>query len=322
MDTSTTRSPCTRRPSSSSRPAPALQVSALAAVFLLAFYSIGGCGGSQVPEFSGDSAMVFLERQVDFGPRYPGSREHRIFQRYLVDELRRFGANVSIQPFDAVLTTGDTLSLINILGNFNMDSGRRIMLAAHYDTRPVADRDPDPGNRHKPIPGANDGASGVAVLLEIARLMSRSEPPVGVDIVLFDGEDYGREGTPQDYCLGSAHFAGNLKGYRPAAAILIDMIGDRDLEIPMEGYSRAAAPQLMDEIYGIAEELGVESFRRVDGPTLVDDHLPLIQAGLNAIDLIDFDYRYWHTLEDTPDKCSPSSLEDVGRVLVHFIWTR
>jgi len=308
-----------RTPSSSSR---SIAAALLIAAAMTASASIEGCGGSEIPRFDADSAMAYLERQVEIGPRYPGSREHRILQRHLVDELERFGANVSIQPFEAVLTTGDTLSLINIIGNYNLDAEKRIMLGAHYDTRPVADRDPDPADRWKPIPGANDGASGVAVLLEIARLMSMKEPPVGVDIVLFDGEDYGREGVPVDYCLGSAHFARNLKGYKPAAAIIVDMVGDRDLEIPMEGYSRASSRELLDRLYDIAGELGIETFTRRDGPAIVDDHLPLIQAGLNAVDLIDFDYPYWHTLDDTPDKCSPSSLEDVGRVLVHFIYGR
>ena len=279
-----------------------------------------GCGSGGVPEFDSTSAFTFLEQQVDIGFRYPGSPEHKKLQKYLTGKLQDFGANVSLQPFDAVLTTGDTLHLINIIGNYNRGASKRVMLAAHYDTRPYADRDPDPANRDKPILGANDGASGVAVLLEIARLLGQSEPPVGVDIVLFDGEDYGREGVPIDYCLGSAHFARRLRGYRPSAAIVIDMIGDRDLEIMMEGYSRAASSELLGELFDIAEELGFEQFRREKTIAIIDDHLPLIQAGINAVDLIDFDYEYWHTLEDTPDKCSPGSLEAVGKVLLHYIW--
>ena len=289
----------------------------LTAVILAAF---AGCGSGGVPEFDSTSAFAFLEQQVDIGYRYPGSAEHKQLQKYLVDRLEEYGANVSLQPFEAVLTTGDTLSLINIIGNFNMKAPKRIMLAAHYDTRPIADHDPDPANRDKPILGANDGASGVAVLLEIARLLGENEPSVGVDIVLFDGEDYGEEGSAIDFCLGSAHFARRLRGYRPAAAIVIDMIGDSDLEIMMEGYSRAASPVLLGELFDIAETLGYEQFKRKKMGAIIDDHLPLIQAGLNAVDLIDFDYEYWHTLEDTPDKCSPESLEAVGRVLLHYIW--
>ncbi|MCK4548649.1 MAG: M28 family peptidase [Candidatus Krumholzibacteria bacterium] len=289
----------------------------LTAVILAA---LTGCGSGDVPEFDSASAFTFLEQQVDIGFRYPGSPEHKQLQKYLTGRLQEFGANVSLQPFEAVLTTGDTLNLINIIGNYNRKASKRIMLAAHYDTRPFADRDPDPTNRDKPIAGANDGASGVAVLLEIARLLGESEPSVGVDIVLFDGEDYGREGTAIDYCLGSAHFARRLRGYKPYAAIVIDMIGDSDLEIMMEGYSRAASPVLLGELFDIAEQLGYGQFRRKKMEAIIDDHLPLIQAGINAVDLIDFDYDYWHTLEDTPDKCSPESLEAVGNVLLHYIW--
>lgn len=311
-----------RNSSSDPRAATVLSAAALAATLLLLLSPLGGCGARNAPVFDPDSAFARLEEQVAIGPRHPGSPGHRAVQRYLVDRLRRSGAEVSLQPFEAVMSEGDTLRLINIIGNFNPGARRRVMLGAHYDTRPVADRDPDPGSRGTPIPGANDGASGVAVLLEIARLLGRREPPVGVDIVLFDGEDSGETGVAAGFCLGSTHFARNLKGYRPFAAIVVDMIGDRDLDIPMEGYSRAAAPALLDELYEIAAELGYGQFRRERGPAIVDDHLPLIQAGLSAVDLIDFDYAWWHTLEDTPDKCDPRSLEAVGRVLVEFLWRR
>ena len=308
-----------RLPNSSSR----ITFRGAAAAVLLASGALAvlaGCGSGGVPRFDSDSAFTLLEEQVAIGHRYPGSPEHKELQRYLTGKLQEYGANVSLQPFDAVLTTGDTLHLVNIIGNYNKGARKRVMLAAHYDTRPYADRDPDPANRDKPILGANDGASGVAVLLEIARLLGQSEPPVGVDIVLFDGEDYGREGVAEDFCLGSSYFARRLRGYRPSAAIVIDMIGDRDLEIPMEGYSRAASPALLSELFGIADELGYSQFKDRRFGAIIDDHLPLIQAGINAVDLIDFEYEYWHTVEDTPDKCSPESLEAVGDVLMHYIW--
>jgi glutaminyl-peptide cyclotransferase len=234
--------------------------------------------------------------------------------------LERYGANVSLQPFEAVLTTGDTLRLVNIIGNYHRESKRRILLGAHYDTRPRADRDPDPSNRHMPIPGANDGASGVAVLLECARLFGGVRPPIGVDLVFFDGEDYGEEGTAADYILGSAHFAANLKGYRPSAVIIVNMVGERDAKIEVEAYSASYSALLVDDLFTIAERLGIDAFERTKGYPLIDDHLPFIRAGIPAIVLIDFDYPYWHTLEDTPDKCAPESLESVGRVLVEYIW--
>ena len=279
-----------------------------------------GCAGDESPRFDPDSAFAYLERQCDIGPRYPGSRGHRELQRYIVGRLEAYGADVSLQPFEAVLTTGDTLSLINIIGNYNKESGRRILLGAHYDTRPRADRDPESENRDRPIPGANDGASGVAVLLELARLMKESSPPVGVDLIFFDGEDYGEEGVPQDYILGSAHFARNLKGYRPSAVIIVDMVGERESEIKVEVYSATYSALLVDDLFTIAERLGVETFDRSRGYPLIDDHLPFIEAGIPAVVLIDFDYPHWHTLEDTPDKCAPESLEAVGSVLVEYIW--
>lgn len=286
---------------------------------LFAAAHLAACAKSEPPAFNGDSAFVFLREQCDIGPRYPGSPEHAAVQRYLVEKLALFGANVSLQPFEAVLTGGDTLHLVNIIAKYREGARKRILLGAHYDTRPRADRERDPANRAKPIIGANDGASGVAVLLEIARLLSAWKPPVGVDIVLFDGEDYGEEGNTQDYLLGSRRFAAGLGGYRPIAVIVVDMVGERDSRLPIEGLSSAASAALCEKIYAVAGTLGVENFVQSQGPSVIDDHLPFIQAGLPAIDLIDFDYPYWHTLSDTPDKCAGASLAAVGSVLVRFI---
>jgi len=278
-----------------------------------------GCSSSELPDFNSDTAFGFLVDQCDIGPRDPGSRGHKIVQRYLVSKLEEFGANISVQPFDGILTTGDTLKLVNIIGNFNMGSKKRILLGAHYDTRPFADRDPDPSNRDTPIIGANDGASGVAVLLEVARQLGKSKPPVGIDIVFFDGEDYGREGVPEDYILGSSYFASHTKGYRPYAVIIVDMVGEKDVEIKKEGYSKAISNDLLEELYAIARRLDLSEFKDEEGVSLLDDHLPFIKMGIPAVDLIDFEYPYWHTLEDTPDKCSKESLGAVGTVLLEFI---
>ncbi|HVO77182.1 MAG TPA: M28 family peptidase [Candidatus Bathyarchaeia archaeon] len=284
--------------------------------------ALGLCGCAKIapPQFDGESAFAFLRAQCDLGPRYPGSPGHAAVERYIMDKLTAFGASVSTQPFDAVPSTGDTLHLVNIIARLRPGASKRILLGAHYDTRPRADRDGEAANRSKPIPGANDGASGVAVLLEIARLLGASEPPLGVDLVFFDGEDYGEEGNTNDYLFGSRRYAASLGPERPLAVIVLDMIGRRDVRIPLEGFSAAASAGLCARIYGIAEKLGVRSFVRSQGPSIVDDHLPFIQAGLPAVDLIDFDYPYWHTLADTPDKCAPESLASVGCVLVRFIW--
>lgn len=288
---------------------------------LVAALNIGGCASSAPPVFDGESAFTFLREQCDIGPRYPGSPAHETVRRYLTDKLAASGADVSLQPFEAVTSEGDTLRLVNIIAKYRTGDRKRVLLGAHYDTRPRADRDPVPANRETPIVGANDGASGVAVLLEIARLLGASNPPVGVDIVLFDGEDYGKEGNPQDYLLGSRRFAASLGDYRPIAVIVVDMVGERDSRILLEGYSMAVSEALCRRIFGIADELGVPNFVKAQGATIIDDHFPFIQAGLPAIDLIDFDYAYWHTLGDTPDKCAGASLSAVGSVLVHFIWS-
>ncbi len=286
----------------------------------IAALQCAGCARSEPPAFDGASAFAFLEQQCALGPRYPGSPGHAAIRRYIAGKLEEFGAGVTRQPFEAVLSTGDTLRLENITGSYRPEARARILLCAHYDTRPRADRESDPANRAKPILGANDGASGVAVLLEIARLCAVSEPSVGVDLVFFDGEDYGEEGRTDDYLLGSRRHAKSLGARRPNAVILLDMVGERDSRIPIEGFSAAASPALCARIFGIARSLRIPNFVQAKGPSIIDDHLPYIQAGVPAIDLIDFDYRYWHTLADTPDKCSGESLAAVGAVLVRYVW--
>jgi len=297
-----------------------MRILTILAAACVAAFQCTGCAKSAPPAFDGASAFVFLREQCDMGPRYPGSPGHAAIRRFLVEKLAAFGASVAQQPFEAVLSTGDTLRLVNIVGSYRPDARKRILLGAHYDTRPRADRDPDPANRERPIVGANDGGSGVAVLLELARLLAASSPAVGVDLVFFDGEDWGEEGNTADYLLGSRRYAKSLGDRRPFAMILVDMVGERDSRMSVEGFSAAASPALCARIYGIARTLGLPNFVQAQGPSIIDDHLPFIQAGIPAIDLIDFEYPYWHTLADTPDKCSSESLAAVGSVLVRYIW--
>lgn len=297
-----------------------MRISAILAAACVAALQCTGCAQSAPPAFDGASAFVFLREQCDLGPRYPGSPGHAAIRRLLLEKLAAYGASVSQQSFEAVLTTGDTLRLVNIIGTYRPEARKRILLGAHYDTRPRADRDPDPGNRAKPILGANDGGSGVAVLLELARLLAASKPSVGVDLVFFDGEDYGEEGHTADYLLGSRRYAKSLGGRRPDAVIVVDMVGERDSRMPIEGFSATVSPALCARIYGIARTLRVPNFVQSQGASIIDDHLPFIQAGIPAIDLIDFEYPHWHTLADTPDKCSSESLAAVGSVLVRYLW--
>lgn len=268
--------------------------------------------------FNAKRAFAYLEKQCEFGPRVPGTTIHQETGIYLFKELEKYADEVAFQHFE-FQHQDRTIKMNNILARFGEDSGGKVLLAAHWDTRPFADRDPDPANQNTPILGANDGASGVAVLLEIARVLKSKPPPMPVIIVLFDGEDYGR--TVSTMFLGSTHFAENMDGWEADFGILLDMVGDRTLELPMEGYSWNAARALTEAIWRRAEELGLPAFQRRLGPAIMDDHLPLIQAGLPTINIIDFDYPHWHTVEDTPDKCSAESLEIVGRLVLDIIYS-
>ena len=268
--------------------------------------------------FNAKRAFAYLEKQCEFGPRVPGTTAHQETQAYLVTELEKYADEVAVQPFE-FRGQDRTVRMNNILARFGEDSGAKMLLAAHWDTRPFADRDPDPANRNTPILGANDAASGVAVLLEIARVLKSKPPPIEVIIVLFDGEDYGR--TVSTMFLGSTHFAQNMGRWKADFGILLDMVGDQSLELPMEGYSWNAARDLTEAIWQRAAELGLPAFQRRLGPAIMDDHLPLIQAGVPTINIIDFDYPYWHTVADTPDKCSAESLEIVGRLALDIIYS-
>jgi hypothetical protein len=276
-------------------------------------------------EFDAERAYGFLVTQTDFGPRNPGSDGHLACSRYLETELAAAGATVDLQAFMHYdQEKGEVLNMTNIIGSFYPEKTARLVLCAHWDTRPFADKD-QPENYHLPILGANDGASGVAVLLEIARQIHDVEPPVGIDIVFFDGEDYGREGDLDNYCLGSRYFIANNVKYFPKFAILLDMIGDAQLSIPVEGYSKTYAPTVVETVWNIAEKLGIYQFQPDVRGYVFDDHVILNEGGIPAIDIIDFEYpdashRYWHTLEDTPDKCSPRSLKVVGDVLMELIY--
>jgi hypothetical protein len=283
---------------------------------------------SSIPAFSGQRAFEVLLKQTSFGPRNPNSRGHRDCLDYLAKTLRGLAQEVRLQDFTHTGYKGESLQLTNVVASFRPDLQQRILLCAHWDTRPRADQDPDPTKRDTPILGANDGASGVAVLVELARLLKEETPPVGVDLVLFDGEDYGMESDHASYLLGSRHFASTRPpAYLPRYGILLDMVGDTYLELPREGYSVRYAPDIVDLVWNKARDLGIGQFVADVGPEIIDDHLPLNEAGIKTIDLIDFNYpdpsnRFWHTHQDTPEHCSLQSLEAVGTVLTHVIYTQ
>jgi len=279
------------------------------------------------PRFSGERAFMHVEQQVTFGPRIPGSEGHRRAREYFIEVLERHSPRVVEIPFTYVTPRGDTLRGYNIFASFRPERFPRVMLGAHYDTRPEADRDPDPERRAEPVPGANDGASGVAVLLELARHLAGRPPDVGVDIILFDLEDLGEYGSAEGdtlavpFAIGSEAFAEAHPRYRPSWGVIVDMVGDRHLRIPMEGYSMQYARPVLERVFRAADRVGADAFVREPGGAVMDDHVPFLRRGIPVVNIIHQPFPdTWHTTADTPEHVSPRSLEQVGRVLVELLW--
>jgi glutaminyl-peptide cyclotransferase len=266
-------------------------------------------------EFDRQIAMQHVVNQVNLGPRHPGTPGHADLIQYITDNLNQSGWNAEIQQAEV-----NGLEIQNIVASRD-ETPAEVILGAHYDTRLYADRDPNQQNQSLPVPGANDGASGVAVLLEIARVLPESIN--GVQIVFFDAEDQGGI-NGQDWSQGAAAFVETLVNDPDAAAlsaiVIIDMIGDSDQQVY---YEQASDPILSEEIWSAAAALGY-SDRIIPEVkyNIIDDHIPFLRAGFAAVDLIDFDYPYWHTVDDTPDKVSPESLETIGLTLLKWLADR
>jgi len=255
-------------------------------------------------KFDGHRALSDVETQVSFGSRTVGTRGHDQIISWIRTELESAGWNVQIQNSEML---GHHIQ--NIIAS-RTDNSPLIILGAHYDTRMYADNDPKPMNRTQPVLGANDGASGVAVLLELARTLPKDRIPVG--LVFFDAEDNGRI-QDWDWSLGSQAFVNELD-FSPESVVVVDMIGDTNLNIYIEGNSDT---ELSNEIWGIALELGFKQFIPEVKHNIIDDHIPFLQVGIPAVDIIDIEYPYWHTTADTIDKVSAESLQAVGETL----WT-
>ena len=287
-----------------------------------------GCTVS-VPDFSGESAFHYLEKQCSFGPRNPGSSGHEQCGEYLIHTLSEFADTVFSQPFlQPIPGKSDTLEMTNVVGIFFGSGTKSLLLGAHWDTRPTADHDVNPERRNEPILGANDGASGVAVLLETARILTQNPHDETIYIVFFDAEDLGIEGNPRSYALGAQHFAKNLPIPKPDNAIILDMVGDAELHLPIERNSYVHNPTLVKFLWTLADELELEAFDKQLKYEIYDDHVPLWEeAQIPAIDIIDFNYpnrwsNFWHTHEDIPIHCSAESLNQVGTLLIHYIFDR
>lgn len=273
-------------------------------------------GGANV-QFDAGKAWESLVKQCEFGPRVPNTEAHRKCRTYLLDEMKKWCPDAHEQPFSYDWKyRRQKLEMANLIGTQNWkDAKVRVVLLAHWDSRPMADQDPDPANRDKPIIGANDGASGVAVLMELMRVMKDRLPAdVGVMYFLTDGEDVGPNSN--DMYLGVKEFMRQRPNPKPDYGILLDMIGDKDLEVPIEPGSQRAAPELLQAFYKNAASVGLGStFPSTYGPEIEDDHLVLIAGGIPTIDLIDFDFAPWHTVGDVPSTCSAASLGKVGAAL-------
>ncbi len=290
---------------------------------------LGACehsASTPTSPFDGETARGYVKTQLDFGARVPGTEAARKTGDWIVAQMRTRADTVIEQRWTHVTAKGDTLPLRNIFARFRPQASTRILYVTHWDSRPVSDQAADPAKRSLPVPGANDGASGVGLFIALGDLLKKTPPTVGVDLLFVDGEDYGTFGPPDvDVLLGSTYFAAHMPaGYQPIFGVLFDMIGDADLEIPQEGNSLERAPEVVSRVWDTAAKLGYQRyFPPRDGGAITDDHIPLLDKGLRVIDVIDINYlgppgsgkpNYHHTPEDTLDKVSAQSLKIVGDV--------
>jgi glutaminyl-peptide cyclotransferase len=290
----------------------------------LALGVLAGCDRAPPPrEFDGAAAFALLQTQVGFGPRIPGTAGHRRMAAWLDSVLAGRGDTVIVQAWAHVTAKGDTLQLRNYLVRFNPGAEERVLFLAHWDTRPRADG-PASKDSSAAVPGADDGASGVALLLGVAEALHRVPPRQGVDLLLVDGEDYGDfVKHPDDVLIGSKYYAQHQPpGPPPLYAVLWDMVAGKNLKIYQEGNSLLGAPEVVELVWKAAREVGHgDVFIGSPGYTLIDDHVSLQKVGIRAIDVVHFypDYPYWHTPEDTIDKVSGQSLQIVGDVAMRLV---
>ena len=320
------------------------------AILLTALFVILSCGGrkasvatvqetaNDVPEFNADSAYIFIKHQTDFGPRVPNTDAQQNCAAWLMTKLKHFGAETYMQGFETVTFDKTKIRGYNIIGSFNSECPTRIILCSHWDSRPWADNDPDPAKHKTPVDAANDGASGVAVILEIARQMQKKMPDIGVDCIFLDAEDWGPGNDFQGphsenwWGLGTQYWARNphKEGYKARYAILLDMVGGKGAAFCREMYSTMYGKKVVDKVWGAAGKLGYGSiFLPVDGTWVTDDHYFINTiAKIPAIDIVPYlpNCRQssfgptWHTTQDNIDNIDKNVLEAVGKTLLQVIY--
>lgn len=282
-----------------------------------------------VPAFNQDSCYTFIEKQLAFGPRVPNMTSHQECRDWLISKMEAYGAEVTAQHFTPRAFDGTTLNSTNVVARFNPEVRQRVLLCAHWDTRPMADK--DTVDRDQPIPGADDGASGVAVLLEIARQLQMNPIPMGVDIVLFDAEDYGADEPGHTYTwgLGSQYWSKNLpdKNYEVKYGVLLDMVGSKDARFTREGFSRQTAPVVTDKIWILANKMGKgKYFPLVDSDGIIDDHFFIIEnAKIPMINILNLKANqdfgdYHHTHSDNIEIIDKNTLQAVGQVVLAVVY--
>lgn len=286
----------------------------------------------QVPQFDADSAYKYVQAQVDFGPRTPNSKGHVACGEYLANTLAAHGAKVTNQYADLLTFDGTLLKARNIIGSYKPESKKRIALFAHWDTRPWADNDPDEKNHRTPILGANDGASGVGVLLEVARLINQQQPELGIDLIFFDAEDWGSSDVKDSWCLGAQYWARNphVPNYNARYGILLDMVGGKNATFYKEAYSEQYAPDVNKKVWKKANQLGYgRYFISENGGGTTDDHLYVNEiAQIKTIDIVPHHPECeassfgptWHTVNDNMDNIDRSTLKAVGQTVLKVIY--
>ncbi len=288
----------------------------------------GGSGaqrsaGATATGFNGSAAYNYAKAQVDFGPRVPGSPAAKQAGDWIIRQMRARADTVIVQAFTYTTADRKKLPLRNILARFRPELSERVLYITHWDSRPISESAATEAEKKMPVPGANDGASGVGMFVALGDVLKKTKPNVGVDLLFTDGEDYGQFGPPEvDVLIGAKYFATHLPSpnYKPLYGVLWDMIGDKDLRIPYEMYSFQQAPEVVSRVWQTAADLGHgDVFVQESGGQIVDDHIPLLNAGLRVIDVIDLTYPPHHTPHDTMDKISAKSLATVGDVATALV---